>query len=198
MDRVIFTSDTHFAHANIIKYCNRPFKDAEDMREGLIARFNSVSDENTIVYHLGDFSMQPRHVETILPRLKRKRIHLYMGNHDKPFHGDKKWLQQYKDWGFDSVQWHGRFSHPQLSVIGIDMVNLCHLPYKGSGDSGAYDPKDEERHADFRLEDNGDWLYHGHSHNPPEKRVRAKMIDIGVDANNWAPVTLEQLVELMK
>ena len=31
--KVFFTSDTHFYHGNIIRFCNRPFEDVEMMNE---------------------------------------------------------------------------------------------------------------------------------------------------------------------
>ena len=39
---------------NIIEYCNRPFKDTNEMNEYIIQKWNSVVKENDIVYHLGD------------------------------------------------------------------------------------------------------------------------------------------------
>ncbi len=40
---VFFTSDTHFNHTNIIRFCSRPFKDVEHMNETLIANWNRGS-----------------------------------------------------------------------------------------------------------------------------------------------------------
>ena len=34
-EKVFFTSDTHFYHGNIIRFCNRPFKNVEIMNEKL-------------------------------------------------------------------------------------------------------------------------------------------------------------------
>ena len=40
--RVFFTSDTHFNHTNIIRYCDRPFKSTDEMNEKLIGNWNSA------------------------------------------------------------------------------------------------------------------------------------------------------------
>lgn len=50
-----FTSDTHFNHANIIKYCKRPFKDVDEMNQELVKRWNEKVGHDDTVYFLGDF-----------------------------------------------------------------------------------------------------------------------------------------------
>jgi len=79
---IFFTSDTHFNHANILRYCPRPWSTVEEMNEGLIQNWNSVVGQEDTVYHLGDFAMGDRSkVPEILSRLNG-RIILVRGNHD--------------------------------------------------------------------------------------------------------------------
>ena len=53
---VWFTSDTHFGQENIIRYCGRPFRNAEEMNAELIRRWRETLPEDGIVFHLGDFA----------------------------------------------------------------------------------------------------------------------------------------------
>ena len=77
---LFFTADSHFGHANIIKYCNRPYESTHEMNKDLINRWNSVVGDKDIIYHLGDFSMSGK-AGGIIDRLKG-RIYLIRGNHD--------------------------------------------------------------------------------------------------------------------
>lgn len=73
-------SDTHFGHENIIRYCNRPFKDAYHMNTEMINNWNAVVDPNDYVIHCGDFCFgDPANYIHKLNGM----ITLVLGNHDK-------------------------------------------------------------------------------------------------------------------
>ena len=77
-----FIADTHFNHGNIIKYCNRPFKDSKEMNEYIINRWNSVVTKDDIVYHWGDVGFgTTEELKQIIGRLNGTKI-LIRGNHD--------------------------------------------------------------------------------------------------------------------
>ena len=73
--KIYFISDTLFNHKNIIKYCNRPFKDVEEMNKVLIENWNNtVTDFNTI-FHLGDVALtNESEMKEIISKLKGKKI----------------------------------------------------------------------------------------------------------------------------
>jgi len=76
-------SDTHFNHENIIKYCNRPFKDITDMNNSMINNWNKIVNHDDIVYHLGDFFLGSKYdLKDLVSRLNGK-IYLVRGNHDR-------------------------------------------------------------------------------------------------------------------
>lgn len=72
-------SDTHFGHANIIKYANRPFSDVEEMNKTIMDNWNSVINDNDEIYHLGDVCFTNDY--SFLKKLKGKKK-LILGNHD--------------------------------------------------------------------------------------------------------------------
>jgi calcineurin-like phosphoesterase family protein len=111
---VWFISDEHFNHSNIIKYCNRPYKDVDHMNNQLILNFNYWVKKDDITYHLGDFCLGDR--ETISKFLKQLngRHFLILGNHDRYKTTD------YMELGFE---WASRFP-----IIYAKFFILSHEP----------------------------------------------------------------------
>jgi calcineurin-like phosphoesterase family protein len=77
------TSDTHFDHANIIKYCRRPYRDTTQMNLALIANWNRVVGKDDTVLFLGDlaFGSHRKSALDYLSRLRGRKI-MVRGNHD--------------------------------------------------------------------------------------------------------------------
>ncbi len=82
MSEYLFTSDTHFNHYSIMKYCARPFKTLEEMNETIIENWNKKVSKNDFIYHVGDFGFGSIHKnKKIFNRLNGKKC-LIRGNHD--------------------------------------------------------------------------------------------------------------------
>jgi len=186
------TSDSHFWHANILKYNpNRPYFSVEEMNEGLIFKWNEVVKPEDTIYHLGDFSFAGRSVELYSHRLNGYRK-LVPGNHD-PIHPYNKHFKQSVKRG-DADYWpkfyqnHGWEVLPltaTLDIPGVAVVNLSHMPYDN----------EDKRYDIYKPKDDGRWLLHGHTHSLVKHRGR--MIHVGVDAWDCAPVSVDQVAEII-
>ncbi len=101
-----FTADQHFGHTNIIKFCGRPFIDADHMASNLIKRHNSVVQPGDHVYHLGDVTFQ-LDAEQYVNRLNGVH-HLILGNHDhNAFHKRKRPGVYHSIQDTKQVKWNG-------------------------------------------------------------------------------------------
>lgn len=180
---IYFSSDHHFGHNNIIKYCNRPFSSVDEMNKIMIDNWNSIVSSNDIVYYLGDFSLSYNVLMEILPILNGEK-HLIAGNHDKchPANNNKtKSFQSYIDYGFSSVKLHDTI------VIGNEIVNMHHMPY--------YQNKDD-KYSKYKIINDNKWLLHGHIHN--NYVSHKKMINVGVDVWDFKLVSLEKIEDIIK
>ncbi len=79
-----FSADHHFDHANIIKFCKRPFKNVEEMNNELIERHNLLVGKEDIVVIGGDFSFanKEKTFKEFIANMNGKFIFLN-GSHDR-------------------------------------------------------------------------------------------------------------------
>lgn len=173
-DNIWFTADTHFCHANILRFSGRPFADVTEMNEELIRRWNDTVPADGIVFHLGDFCMgNAGDWNNIIYRL-HGRIYLILGNHDL-----KNTKQGFME-RFELVT-------QQMSIrVGGQSIILNHNPFLCYG--GSY--------RDV-------WQLFGHVHSGPLSHTgldlpRLKMLfplqyDVGVDNNDFRPVSFAEV-----
>lgn len=82
--KTFITSDLHLDHTNIIKYCNRPFLNIEEMNKTIVDNWNNTISNKDIVFFLGDlaYGRKSRSTDYWLKQLNGKIIFI-KGNHDK-------------------------------------------------------------------------------------------------------------------
>ncbi|ACV23056.1 Predicted phosphoesterase or phosphohydrolase [Slackia heliotrinireducens] len=166
-----YISDTHFGHANIIGFCNRPFADVHQMDRAMVELWNSRVTENDHVWHLGDFCYKSGNDPRSYLRQLQGHIHLIVGNHD--FKGLLR-LPDLSDY-VDSVE------HATSRDDGHGhRMFMCHYPL-------AYPP----RHI---------WCLYGHIHDnvvwPGFDVVMSqeRSLNCCVEVNGYMPVTFDELV----
>ena len=179
------TSDTHFCHENILRFCERPFSDIEEHDRILIDNWNSVVEPDDTVFHLGDFCFGG------FPKWKEIReqlnghIILIKGNHDD--HSMTTGAERL----FDYVTYQMR-----ITVDGRN-VYLNHFPFLcfAHGDPNLY------------HENNLVWAPFGHVHsrdnNTGTDQGRLQYLyptqyDVGVDNNGFFPISWEDFDKKIK
>lgn len=175
-ENVFFISDTHFYHKNIITFCNRPYQDVDEMNHSLIDNWNNTVNDDSIIFHLGDFAFSNSNAAKEIKSQLKGKIHLILGNHDYKVFNDQTLRNMFE------------FVGPQLRII-IDnrVIYLNHFPFLCYNNS---------------MKTN--WNLHGHVHSGPNAKGNeiGRLIlrdrgqyDVGVDNNNYRPISYKEIKE---
>jgi calcineurin-like phosphoesterase family protein len=179
---VFFISDFHMGHDNVIKFDKRPFKDVNEMHQTIIDNWNSVVDDDSIVYYLGDlfYKVKANHIAHMMHKLKGE-IRVILGNHDRL-------SQLLKMNRFSDIQTYQRISIIDESTKhGKTEIIASHYP-----------------HLIWDKHHHGSWHIHGHSHQNLTKSLygkevyyKRKVIDVGCNGWNYTPLSYSEIRDIM-
>ena len=174
MEKIWFTADSHWGHANAIRYDKRPYESVTEMDADLLRRWNETVGSKDVVYHLGDIFM---HKQADDARAVRAQLHgtirLIRGNHDSAADGMKDAFDWIKD-------------YYELKVLDSDASNgkqlivLCHYAFRVWKHS---------HHGAFHL--------YGHSHGSLPDAPHARSFDAGCMLHDYRPVSCARVKEIM-
>lgn len=173
--KTFFTSDEHYHHNNIIRFCNRPFTSSEEMNEYLIDKFNSKVSKSDVTYHLGDFTLEhhPDEALAVLKKLNGKHYFL-KGNHDT-------WLKtNVTNPKIIGISDYHEFRKDKLLFV------LSHYPM-----------------LSWNCSHHGSTMLHGHCHSKiNHTNLGTKRLDVGVDSaklilGDYVPFEFNEINDLL-
>lgn len=178
-NEVWFTSDPHLGHANIIKYCNRPYANVEEMNKQIILNWNNLVKPEHHIFITGDFAFANGNaIKNFLEQLNGHK-YLIKGNHDHQINFPKQYPY------FELVE-----EQLEVRIIGdLDVpsqdIFLNHYPM-----------------ISWNQSHRGSWQLFGHIHSTPGnnkiKNIQSpNQYDIGMDNNNYCPLSFAQIREII-
>lgn len=170
MTNTFFTSDHHFYHENILEYSRRPFASLEEMHESLIENWNRVVKRGDLVYYLGDFSMTWKKPDQ--DKVEKILARLNGSKHLIRGNHDRDPCINAKGWS-----WVGDYKRAVVQKQRIIMFHYCIRSWHGIH--------------------RGSWHLYGHSHGSLRDNGGGKCMDVGVDCNDYTPVSYETIEAYM-
>jgi len=194
---IFFSADYHLDHANIIKFCNRPFIHKEDVNEDLewispevkerrcqemnstiIKNHNNKLSENDVLYHVGDFCFKGVGNAVYWEQQLNGNIVHIRGNHDKN-NGVKTYITHciMEFGGMTIYVTHKPPEQGQMETLESHIIGMC------------------------------DFIICGHVHNSWKHkiievwshgcRVEKIAINVGVDVWGFEPISIHSILKYL-
>lgn len=180
---IFFISDLHIGHKNVIQFDERPFHNTDEMHCEIIKCWNSVINDEDIVYYLGDLTFCGKSVTNQIIYSIRGKINFILGNHDKMKDIIKlnRW-ENVHEYGTEIFIKDGDLNTRNCN--GYQQLILSHYPIFSWNRS---------HYGSFHL--------HGHSHgnlmkSNPEFYQR-KILDVSCNIIDYTPISYTQVKNLM-
>lgn len=168
-----FTSDLHLGHNAVINMQHRPYKDAAEMNNALIHNINECVKKNDKLYILGDVShhITPEETNELVSRINGRK-YLLLGNHDV--------VGEPEICPYDASLFEFVGNYLKINDYGMNII-MMHYPM-----------------LTWPKVTAGSVMLHGHIHsdksyNEANKRYGIRRYDVGVDANDYYPVSIETI-----
>jgi len=214
MNRIFFTSDTHYGHTNICRgvstwpdtYSTRDFNTVEEMNQTIIDSINKYVGEDDVLYHLGDWTFGGiDNIWEFRKQIKCKNVHLILGNHDQHIAKNKKMRNVFIQFNSGRiVDIENSTSDWDEVVEAQDLFTSVNQVLNVKINS---QPKCEVflSHYSHRVWDRsheGVIHLYGHSHNSIDNNY-GKSMDVGMDAiyalkGEYRPISIEEILDIMK
>jgi calcineurin-like phosphoesterase family protein len=152
------------------------------MNSTLVGNINEVVGQDDILFHMGDWSFGGfEQIQKFRDSIFCKNVHIITGNHDHHIENDREGCQKL----FSSVNKYLNLIvkyNVGTPLQGEARFALMHFPI-ASWDNMA----------------RGAIHLHGHVHFEPNIRIgTGKMMDVGVDGNGLYPISMNQVLRLMR
>lgn len=174
MMKYYITSDLHFGHTNILRYCKntRPFSSVQEMNQKIIDNWNNKISKQDVVYLLGDISFdKPSKTISFLNDLNGK-LRLIVGNHD----GDKYLKEKEFCDRFDWIKLYN-----EENIFGNHIV-MMHFPI-----------------LEWNKKHYNSIMLHGHCHSRNNQILDCLRYDVGIDGSpDFSPYNFSELIDDMK
>lgn len=186
----VYISDTHLGHANIIKYCERPFKDVWEMDRVIVSRLCEAEAEGHAIFHLGDVAMNLTRAVRFVGWLSHPERHtLIVGNHDA-YPKDNAYDRAFGRIVGTKKSWRENVLLVEDELDGAPVKVLL-----------SHDPQRDLRGADINL--------YGHHHNNIQRKPEhfpyeewswllesTRHINVSSELLDYRPRTLKELMEM--
>lgn len=166
------TSDLHFGHTNIMKFCplTRPYDTVEDMNRSMIFQWNlSVAPEDE-TFIIGDFAFcNAQEAVKILKSLNGTKI-LITGNHDEKLIKSAEFNAQ-----FTTVTPYLETTYDKRKLI------MFHFPI-----------------VEWNRCHHGSYHLYGHLHGKPSGLESFRAMDVGMDSTGCVVSSLDRVLSTLK